>query len=287
MGSRHSGSGLPSLLSLLAGAAVTIAIGCDRRSGGGSSSSTGSDGGGSAVATTDAPAPATRPTTQQLLEGPTKRIGLVLVPLSVEAPESWQVKTLNLSADPQPSGQPAVQDPPMVGASSLTELVGPAPGGDVQVQLAQRLPWQGERLERMLKAAQRDAEAQQKAAGGGALLKFDIREQQGMRVMEQQKVLTPPDAGPKLLDWRITYFAPRRGSAAAPGAGAAAAAPSSTAATEYEACELNFLNLTVDQYERDRQFLQKIVDSVRYDPAAQTVAPPSMNSLDSLKPPER
>jgi hypothetical protein len=53
--------------------------------------------------------------------------------------------------------------------------------------------------------------------------------------------------------WTVTYFAPRGTSG------------------EFEACELSFLNLTIDQYEKDQQFLRKILDSVRYDAAAQTV----------------
>src|SRR3982751_5219894 len=50
-----------------------------------------------------APAAATRPSTQQLLEGRTKRIALVVVPLTAEVPESWQVKTLDVSDSIGPS----------------------------------------------------------------------------------------------------------------------------------------------------------------------------------------
>ena len=86
--------------------AVLIAIGCDR-----------SPAPPNLPESTPNKAPASRPTTQELLSGPRKKLPLLPLPLSAQVPQSWQVKSIT---------------------ENLFFLEGPAPSGDVQIQLAER-----------------------------------------------------------------------------------------------------------------------------------------------------
>src|SRR5689334_5514484 len=80
---------------------VLCAAGCDRRSG--ASAGNASDGDGTKAEAVvpapgaEPPVASTRPTTQELLTGPTKRIGLQVVPLSAQVPQSWEIRTLKIS----------------------------------------------------------------------------------------------------------------------------------------------------------------------------------------------
>jgi len=207
--------------------ALIIAIGCDTRSAPPSVSE-------SAPST----APASRPTTQELLDGPRKKISLLPLPLRAEAPASWQVKSLT---------------------ENLFFLEGPAPSGDVQIQLAERTSQTADKLERLFKAAKRDA------ASHPAGTQVDIRQLGNVRVFDVQRVIKrdatavlPADpsasSGPgKFIDWSITYFTPR--------------------GSDFAAYELHFFNLSADQFDSDKEFLQKILDSVTTEESGLGVTP--------------
>jgi hypothetical protein len=188
-------------------------------------------------ATDDRPAtaPATsRPTTQELLTGPTKKLNLNAIPFSVTVPQSWEVKTT-------PEG--------------LTFLEGPSPAGDVQIQLAKRHnQLSKEDVEALIRAAKRDADAHPEAHRTAT-----VREMASFRILDRQSTGTPvsvqttdPEGKPTVTQitpyqWTILLLLPR--------------------GTNFEAYELSFYDLTLEQFTKDKQFLQKIVDSVIDEPA--------------------
>jgi len=179
---------------------------------------------------------ATRPTTQELLSAQPKRISLMPLPLEAEVPQSWQVKSLT---------------------ENLFFLEGPAPAGDVQIQLAERTGQTSDKLERLFKAAKRDAETHRDTT------QVDVRQQGNLRVFDVQRVIKPGTTNPvdpsapanpiKLIDWSVTFFCPR--------------------GSDYAAYELHFFNLSANQFESDRIFLQKILDSVTSQESGLGVTP--------------
>jgi hypothetical protein len=76
-----------------------------------------------------------------------------------------------------------------------------------------------------------------------------------MRVLERQKLSRDPsepssdptDVGP-VMYWTITTFVPTSGG--------------------FESHELTFVGLTESQFEKDHDFLSKILDTLKYDPKA-------------------
>jgi hypothetical protein len=189
-------------------------------------------------ATDDRPAtaPASRPTTQELLTGPTKKISLNVIPFSVTVPESWEVKNAG---------------------EALTFLQGPTPAGEVQIQLAKRHnQLRSEEVDALLRAAKKDADAHPEAHRTATL-----RTQHSFRILDRQSVGTPisvpttdPDGKPTVTQitpyqWTLLVLLPR--------------------GDNTEAYELNFYDLTLEQFTRDKEFLQKILDSLNDElPAA-------------------
>jgi hypothetical protein len=207
-----------SLASILG--AVVILIGCDDKPSAPPGFTQGAENQASSAAAE------ARPTTQELLNGAYKRISLAPLPLSANAPQSWSVKLL---------------------AENLYFLQGPAPKGDVQIQLGERTSETADKLERLLRAAKRDADAHRDTT------RVDIRQQGQIKVFDLQKQVTHeppvdqlPTTGPtiptKYVDWSVTYFVPR--------------------GSDFAAYELHFFNLSADEFDADKGFLQKILDSV-------------------------
>src|SRR4029079_7002915 len=135
---------------------------------------------------------------------------------------------------------------------------GPTPGGEVHIQLAERTSETSEKLERLFKAARRDAQAHADTTA------IDIRNQGPLRVFDVRRKIAQPSspgdasapatsAPTPLMDWSVTYFVPR--------------------GSDFAAYELHFFNLTERQFEKDRDFLQKILDSVTSEGSSLGVAP--------------
>jgi hypothetical protein len=86
-----------------------------------------------------------------------------------------------------------------------------------------------------------------------------LRELGGLKLFERQSVsgaATRPEADGRdlppghspLFNWTITVFVP--------------------SGATFESYELDFIGLTMQEYETDQEFLRQIIDSVQYTPAA-------------------
>jgi len=194
-------------------------LGCDEKS---PLAATSADGNQSRAAT-DLP----HPTTQELLTGEFQRIALGPIPMSAHVPKSWSVKML---------------------ADNLYFLKGPTPAGEVQIQIAERPSETAEQLDRLYRAARRDADAHKDTT------RVEMRSLREMKVFDLQRDVTHPPSiaetgnGPdpnvplKYVDWSVTYYVPR--------------------GSDMAAYELHFFNLPADVYSADKAFLHRILDSV-------------------------
>ncbi|HEX8520923.1 MAG TPA: hypothetical protein VF669_01620 [Tepidisphaeraceae bacterium] len=185
-----------------------------------------------------------RPTTQELLTGPKKRLALTPLPFSAQVPGSWRVETL--------------------ASGSLTVLTGPTPSGEAQVQLSSRSLTSKDELGVIQRAAKKELATTQ--AGTKHVLKADFRKLGDAELFERQAVGQP---GPLVVTdlnnqehtvtatpytWTITLFVPKGDS--------------------YAKFELNFLGLTAEQYKQDKALLDQIVNSLAHDPTAAPATQP-------------
>jgi hypothetical protein len=244
-----------SLAARVAAAALLVSLasfGCD--GGGGDASSTGT--GADANSARDA-APATRPgadqnpadpaapgagaaasasrrpTTQQLVDGRTKTVPVSLVPLNIQVPESWELVTIG-------------------DIGGLVTLEGWAPHGFVQLRLAARQNVSADTFDGFVKSAENNAKAQ-----GEKLKKFEVRRGDPLTIVERQilgdrQLMPATDDQGNLVDregtplrWSYLVFLKNQ--------------------DKYEGYELWFDALSLEQYEQDAAFLQKIMDSLTYD----------------------
>jgi hypothetical protein len=172
-----------------------------------------------------------RPTTQELLTGPRNSLRLHYFPLSVQAPESWKITSM--------------------AGGDLVFVEGPAPAGDdVQIQLSHRGVVPDQQFDRRHAATTREA-------ANANVMRSEVRSFGEMKILEHQSLgkepvtLTDRSGKPMPqtvnLKWNVHVFIHR------PEGG-------------YESYELNFVGLTADQYEKDKDFLRGIVESVKHDP---------------------
>jgi hypothetical protein len=174
-----------------------------------------------------------RPTTQELMQGEGIRISLKAIPFWVSVPRSWELKS--------PAG--------------VMVLEGPTPSGVAQIQIGRHLAPIAQHAERLIEGAKREA-----AAKPGPYTLADVRESGGLKVLETRSVgATQPlpaiDAqGNKIADtstrmeWKTTVFVPD--------------------GRDTIICEMHFIDLTREQYDRDKELLTKIMSSLQYDPKA-------------------
>lgn len=215
------------LVGMLAVAALLI-VGCD-------GSSTPDPVQQAATEARSSPPPSDRPTTQQLLQGPRKRLALTPIPFSAAVPPSWKIESL--------------------GGGTIVMLDGPTPSGEAQVQLSTHPPAKKEEFERIQRGA-----AKEKAERPKTVIKADFRQIGNIEVLERQVIGTP---GPMTImdaeghehtetatsfTWTLTFFIPQ-------GDG-------------FARSELSFIGLTKEQLESDKPLLTEIVDSLQYDPSA-------------------
>jgi len=178
-----------------------------------------------------------RPTTKDLLSGPRETTALGSLPLTARVPAGWKVRNME--------------------GTNVTLLEGPAPSGDVSIQLSSRPVTSGDRFVAMVSGA--SSEMQQNPE---SIRKAEMRPIAGARVLERQRIgKTPtvsilsdepdPDNSPT-FNWTITVFIPR--------------------GTDYETYELNFIGMTLKQYEKDEGLLREVIDSVAAASTATTGA---------------
>lgn len=198
--------------------------------------------------TTDAKEPP-RPTTQELVSGPYTRIRLDTLPLTLSVPIGWKIEPL----------------------SNLVLLEGFTPAGQVRIQLSTRDHVQQSVVDALYSGARREADSADKASQASV----DMREHKGMTMIERRSIgrpinipVTDHQGIPKLDDrgqpialsttpmrWRINLFAP--------------------SIDGFDQYELNFIDLSVDQYNADREFLEKIIYSVELIGQVPATAPGS------------
>jgi hypothetical protein len=174
-----------------------------------------------------------RPTTQELLEGPRKPVSLGELPLTVQAPKGWGLKTLS--------------------GTSHVLLEGPTPSGDASIQLNVRPTTSAARLELIVNGAKKELER-----FPNSVKMVELRPITGAQVLEQQRIGEMPRALPdddpsiklsRPMNWTITVFVPR--------------------GANHDTYELNFIGLTADQYETDKPLLRGIIDSIAVQTAAE------------------
>jgi hypothetical protein len=229
-------------------AAVAVAlgmhcVGCDTRSAPSAQSSDAS--------TTR---PDSRPTTQQLLTGPYKTLFLTGTPLSIRVPEIWKL------------------DP----AGALNFLEGPSPSGTSIIQFADRGLLKPDQYETLLVAAKKEQEQ-----NPSMIKRAELRDVGKMKVLERVAFREPITRAKTVLDakdgdikevpvldasgkpetvtftpvnWTVMIFVGQAGM--------------------FNKYELNVFDLTQEQYNADKQFLDAILRSVRYE-AAPTAEPSS------------
>jgi hypothetical protein len=182
---------------------------------------------------------ATRPSTQDLLNGPRKSLILGALPLRMSVPETWKIVT----------------------ADSASWLEGSTPHGFIRMQLSAVLQGAGsdvgnpvtfnsETLALHEKKAEKDA-----AASSGTIEVVPLHSLGvAAKVMERREVYQGSARGfdgepqpTKMMDWSIEVYVPQ--------------------AMNYTLDLLHFMALTNDQYQQDKDFLEKILATLHYDAA--------------------
>jgi len=192
------------------------------------------------------------PTTQELMKEPRRPLKLGAFPLVVDAPASWKVGSL-------------------FGSGQILALQGPATSGDVAIQLIEQGPLVVDKaIDLTFESAKREA-----ASKPLAVNRVELRPLGPGKVLEQRMLsgglvnghppeevwgesdtgIRDPQTGqnmttrslikPVLLKWNFTVFLPA-------GEG------------KWSVRSLNFMSLRLAEYEQDREFLDQLMGSLRY-----------------------
>jgi hypothetical protein len=172
------------------------------------------------------------PTTQELMGGPRSVVPLGPLPLTLKVPASWRVE--------------------VAGGASL--LRGFSPQGEITVQLTSRPSIKQAQLDSEIRGAKKE-----QAEKPQSILKVDLRPLGNVQIYERQAVGDPAPytvyetvngqmkektTTEQLFKWTITILAPQ--------------------GDAFQRYELNFVGLTKSQYDKDREFLQGILDTLSY-----------------------
>ena len=194
----------------------------------------------------DPPAVPERPTTRELLDGPTRRVSFAPVPLALTVPESW-----SLEAE-------------AVDGREVRYLAGAAPAaGDVQVAVNQRPDATADDVDALIARAERRAAdpAPGTPPEDAAVAAAEVRGLGAARVLEERLIerpLTPaPGDPPPELRWTVNVFVPV--------GDAVGAVDAVDGAGGFRWYTLNVLGVTPAEYRADEAFLRRIVDSLTFD----------------------
>ena len=182
------------------------------------------------------------PTTQELLSGPRTVTPLGPLPLTLRVPVSWKVE----------------------GVGPASHLRGRAPSGDeVTIQLSSRSAIKRGEFESFVKSAKKE-----QAEKPQSIIKAELRPFGDGQIFEWQKVGEPREwpvsevVGGQMqtrttteqsFDWRISVFAPQ--------------------GDAFQRYELSFIGLTKSQYDKDKAFLQGILDTLSSSDGGGSTAP--------------
>ena len=188
-----------------------------------------------------------RPATQELLTGRRSRTALIPLPLTMEVPPGWG--NFDGFGDPQVRAATA----------GLNLIQGITPSGDVQIQLTARSAMKQEELDRIVTFGKKEQKEKP-----NQILKMELRDLGTVKVLERQSVGEPrplstfDEKGQEhtttesSFNWTISVLVPNAGA--------------------LQVYELNFIGLTKNQYDKDKDFLNGILNTLTYG-AASTTAP--------------
>lgn len=183
-------------------------------------------------ATPDVPAPLLRPTTQQIVEAPRKPLQLKVIPITIDAPDLWQVVDIK-----NPAG-------------IATMIQAPIIDDEARVSLSTRDPMGGETLRNYLnRLKQEDADA--KKIGGSVT----VRQVGDLRIVDSRRPLgdaSQPDTD-RGFEWRITIFYP--------------------SGIAHDQFAMQFIGLTVASYQINKQLLDEVLQTIRYDDGSSLTKP--------------
>ncbi len=180
-----------------------------------------------------------RPTTQELVNGPKRRLKLTPIPFTARVPTTWKIDNL--------------------GGGNLTVLEGPTPSGEAQLQVTTRSQATAEDIDIIKRASKKEMATTQNMTGRHTI-EAKFRTIGGLQVFERRVVGTP---APLIVTdednqehtvtatpytWTLTLFVPQ--------------------GANFNRYEINFIGLTREQYEQDKPVLESIINSLTYDPTA-------------------
>jgi hypothetical protein len=162
---------------------------------------------------------------------------LGVIPFTLGAPRGWKVK---------------------VRAGVMT-LEGPTVAGTAQIQVARHVQPIAGHADRLVEGAKKEI-----AAEPGPYNKCDVRTVGGVQVLEFRKLgratgapvidATGKQIAPSgtSMQWKLTAFVRRGGGSA----------------KDVDMCEIGFVDLTREQYDIDKELLEKMIASLKYEPGA-------------------
>jgi hypothetical protein len=181
----------------------------------------------------------TGPTTQDLVSGPRKSVNLAVAALSLKVPQLWDIKHPD-------SGE-------------FVFLHGPAPHGDVDIQISRIIPigpvsLDQTQIQNIAAAAKKDM-----LQNPGNHLVADLRDISGMQLLEVVTADSPATQPADITNqtgckWRVIVFVPRGG--------------------VYDEVSMSVMGFTMGQYRQDGPFLKSIFDSVSQDDSSAGGATP-------------
>ena len=137
----------------------------------------------------------------------------------------------------------------------ITVLQGPSPKGIVQIAIGKHISPIPDHAKRLIDGAKKEL-----ADHPNQYALANVRQDNGVQILETRSIdatrqsptidadgsVLAPTSTP--MRWKISAFV--------------------TNGAELDICEINFVDLTREQYDRDKDFLQQIIASLQYDPKA-------------------
>lgn len=191
-----------------------------------------------------------RPKTDEIMSASWRPVQLGNHPLRLQAPPTWESKTIGTAVvlrGPAPNGPP--------------------PEGVTEITVNKPPPFPKE-MAKSFEAEQRRAATRPAAAATTApasateINAVTAREIGPNRVLDLRRLQPAVGNLPPMVDWRLVVFVP-------------------AGADTVNTYQLNFIGLTLDQYQKDKELLEKIVNSLEVDALSPLV--PSTPKVDPFK----
>jgi hypothetical protein len=191
------------------------------------------------------------PTTQQLLTGHRSRTALLPLPLTMELPPGWG---------------------PDRRAHMANVMTGYTPSGnEVQIQLITRSSIKHDELDRLVTGAKKEM-----AAKPQQIVKVELRPLGSAQVLERQRIgepaklttydknMTPHESMESHFTWTLNVMIPHEAG--------------------FQVHELSFLALTKNQYDQDKDFLNGVLSTLKYETGGDATTSTSTTAPSSTQP---